>query len=58
MRRWRDQELIILTTPVFYMAPIDIKTEHLVSYIRVDLDDIVAMDCVPPVDNEQEELPY
>lgn len=58
MRRWCDQELIILITPVLYTAPIDIKTEHLVSYIRVDLDDIVAMDCVPPVDNEQEELPH
>ena len=40
------------------MAPIDINTEHLVSYIRVDLDDIVAMDCEPPVDNKQEELPH
>ena len=58
MRRWRDQELIILTTPVLYMAPIDIKTEHLVSYIRVDLDDIVAMDCEPHVDHEQAELPH
>jgi hypothetical protein len=30
----------------------------LVSYVQVSLDDLVVMDCEPPVDCEQAELPY
>ena len=58
-RRWRDLGLITPATPEQYHGhPIDPKTEQLVSYVRVDLDDIVVMDHEPPVDCEQEELPY
>ena len=52
-RHWRDQGLISPATPAaYYGHPIDAKTEQLVSYVQVTLDDIVVMDC------EQEELPY
>ena len=58
-RRWREQGLITPTTPEQYQGhPIDPKTEQLVSYVRVDLDDIVIMDHEPPVDCNQEPLPY
>lgn len=58
-RHWRDLGLITPATPEQYHGhPIDPKTEQLVSYVRVDLDDIVVMDHEPPVDCEQEELPY
>ena len=58
-RHWRDQGMITPATPELYHGhPIDPKTDQLVSYVRVDLDDIVVMDHEPPVDREQEELPY
>ena len=58
-RHWRDLGLLSPTTPALYYGhPIDPKTEQLVSYVRVDLSDIVIMDHEPPVDCEQEELPY
>lgn len=57
---WRDAGLI---PPVpleqYHGHPIDPKTEQLISYVRVDLDDIVVMDHEPLIaDCEQEELPY
>lgn len=58
-RHWRDQDLITPATLELYQGhPIDAKTEQLVSYVRVDLGDIVVMSHEPPVDCEQEELPY
>ena len=58
-RRWRDLGLISPTTMEPYHGhPIDPKTDQLVSYVRVDLKDIVVMDCEPPVECEQAELPY
>jgi hypothetical protein len=58
-RRWRDLGLITPTTREQYLGhPIDPKTDQLVSFVRVDLDDIVIMDHEPPVDCVQEELPY
>lgn len=58
-RRWREQGLISPTTPeLYYGHPIDDKTDQLVSHVRVDLDDIIAIDHEPPADIEQEELPY
>ncbi len=58
-RRWRDQGLISPATPELYHGhPIDGKAEQLVSYVRVDLNDIVLMDHEPPVDCEQAALPY
>jgi hypothetical protein len=58
-RRWRELGLISPATPEQYHGhPIDGKAEQLVSYVQVTLDDIVVMDCEPPVDCEQAELPY
>ena len=58
-RRWCDQGLISPTTPeLYYGHPIDAKTDQLVSHVRVDLDDIIAIDHEPPADVVQEELPY
>ena len=58
-RRWRDLGLISPATPELYHGhPIDGKAEQLVSYVQVSLDDLVVMDCEPPVDCEQAELPY
>ena len=58
-RRWRDLGLISPATPELYHGhPIDAKTEQLVSYVQVTLDDIVMIDHEPPVDCVQEELPY
>ena len=59
-RRWRDQGLITpATLELYHGHRIDPKTDQLVSYVRVDLKDIVVMDCEPPIDDcKQEELPY
>lgn len=58
-RRWRDLGLISPATPeLYYGHPIDAKTDQLVSHVRVDLDDIIAIDHEPPADVGQEELPY
>ena len=58
-RRWRNQGLITSATPETYHGhPIDAKATQLVSYVKVTLDDIVVMDHEPPVDCDQEELPY
>ena len=58
-QRWRVQGLISPATPELYHGhPIDPKTDQFVSYVQVSLDDIVVMDCEPPVDCEQAELPY
>lgn len=58
-RRWCDLGLISPASPTEYHGhPIDSKTEQLVSYVRVDHGDIIVMDHEPPVDCEQEELPY
>ena len=58
-RRWREQGLISPAKPAaYYGHPIDAKAEQLVSYVQVTLDDIVLIDHEPPVDCDQEELPY
>ena len=58
-RRWHDQGLISPAKPAaYYGHPIDAKAEQLVSYVQVTLDDIVLIDHEPPVDCDQEELPY
>ena len=58
-RRWSDLGLISPATPeLYYGHPIDAKTDQLVSHVRVDLDDIIAIDHEPPADVGQEELPY
>lgn len=58
-RRWRDQGLITPATPELYHGhPIDTKAEQLVAYVRVDMEDLIVMDCEPPAEIEQEDLPY
>ena len=52
--------MISPTTPELYHGhPIDPHAEDLVSFARVDLEDIVVMDHEPPIDDcSQEKLPY
>ena len=58
-RHWRDQGMITPATPAAYHGhPIDTKTDQLVSHVRIDLEDIIVIDHAPPIDCEQEELPY
>lgn len=58
-RHWRDLGLITPATPAAYHGhPIAPKTEQLVSRVRVDLGDIIVIDHAPPIDCEQEELPF
>ena len=58
-RHWRDLGLISPATPELYHGhPIDHKTDQLVSYVRVDFGDIIVIDHEPPIDCEQEDLPY
>ena len=59
-RRWRDLGLITPATPELYHGhPIDPKAEQLVSYVKIDLEDILVIDHEPPIDDcEQEALPY
>lgn len=59
-RRWCDHGLIPLESlESYYGHPIDHKAQQLVSYVRVDLDNIIVMDHEPPVDDcKQEDLPY
>ena len=58
-RRWRDLGLITSATPAAYHGhPVDPKTEQLVSHVRIDLEDIIVIDHAPPIDCNQEELPY
>ena len=58
-RRWRDQGMITPATPELYHGhSIDAKAEQLVSYVKIDLADIVVVDHEPPVDCDQEPLPY
>lgn len=58
-RRWCELGLITPASPEEYHGhPIDPKTEQLVSYVRIDHGDITVMDHEPPVNCEQEELPY
>ena len=58
-RHWRDQGLITPATPAAYHGhPVDPKTDQLVSHVRIDLEDIIVIDHAPPIDCDQEELPY
>ena len=42
----------------YYGHPLDPAAEKMVTNVRVDMSDIIIMDHEPPVDCEQEELPY
>ena len=58
-RAWCLQGLISPADPEAYFGhPIDSNTELMIAHIRVDLLDLVLMDCEPPTDVEQKELPY
>ena len=58
-QRWRGQGLISPATPELYHGhPIDRQTEVLSTHVRVDLEDIIVMRHEPPVDCDQEPLPY
>lgn len=58
-RAWCLQGLISPSDPVAYWGyPIDTNTEQMIAHVRIDLSDLVLMDCEPPTDVEQEELPY
>lgn len=42
----------------YYGHPLDPKAQQLVDYVRVEHPNTVSMDCEPPADCVQEELPY
>lgn len=58
-RHWRDKGLISpASLEEYHGHPIDPQTEQLVSYVRFNCGDIIVMNHEPPVNCEQEELPY
>ena len=59
-QQWRNLGLIVPTTTERYFGhPIDPKAEQLVSYVKIDLEDILVIDHEPPIDDcGQEALPY
>ncbi len=58
-RAWCLQGLISPSDPESYLGhPIDINTEQMLAHVCIDLSDLVLMDCEPPTDVAQEELPY
>lgn len=58
-RTWCLQGLISPSDPEAYFGhPIDSNTEQMIAHVRIDLSDLVLMDCEPPTNVAQEELPY
>jgi hypothetical protein len=58
-KHWMEKGLLhIKSLEDYYGHPIDPAAEQLVTHVRVDISDIIIMDHEPPVDCEQEELPY
>ena len=58
-KRWIENGIIPLTMrEEYYGHPLDPAAQQLVTHVRVDLSDLIIMDHEPPIDCEQEELPY
>ena len=56
---WSMKGLIPLILQEDYFGhPVDPQCEQLVTYARATLEDVILMDCEPPIEGEQEELPY
>ena len=59
VKHWMEKGLLpIISLEDYYGHPIDPAAQQLVMHVRVDLSDLIIMDHEPPVDCEQEELPY
>ena len=59
VKSWMETGVLSVTSlEAYYGHPPDPAAEQLVTHVRVDLSDLIIMDHEPPVDCEQEELPY
>lgn len=59
VKRWMEAGLLPITSLDAYCGhPIDPATQQLVAHLRVEFPDVILMDCEPPADVAQEELPY
>ena len=58
-KHWMETGVLPVTSlEDYYGHPLDPAAKQLVTHVRVDISDIIIMDHEPPVDCEQEELPY
>ena len=58
-KHWMETGVLPVTSlGAYYGHPLDPAAKQLVTHVRVDISDIIIMDHEPPVDCEQEELPY
>lgn len=59
VKSWMETGVLPVTSLEAYFGhPLDPAAEKMVTNVRVDMSDIIIMDHEPPVDCEQEELPY
>ena len=59
VKSWMKTGVLPVTSlEAYYGHPLDPAAKQLVTHVRVDISDIIIMDHEPPVDCEQEELPY
>lgn len=58
-KHWMETGVLPVTSlEAYYGHPPDPAAQKMVTHVRVDMSDIIIMDHEPPVDCEQEELPY
>lgn len=58
-KHWMETGVLPVTSlEAYYGHPLDPAAQKMVTHVRVDMSDIIIMDHEPPVDCEQEELPY
>ena len=59
VKRWMETGVLpVASLEAYYGHPLDPDAKQLVTHVRVDMSDIIIMDHEPPVDCDQEELPY
>lgn len=59
VKSWMETGVLpVASLEAYYGHPPDPGAEKLVTHVCIDMSDIIIMDHEPPVDCEQEELPY